>query len=427
MDVNTPCCQTPEQPITVYQFGYDSNGNTVSGRHQAVFDAANRLVEITGKEKYTYDGFGRRVKTQRVSDNKINFSIYASNGQLIAEEDERSNKKTDYVYLNGDLVAQRSAGLTGSTYTNTYLHTDSLGSPVVNTNQAGAATKIERYTPYGEPSDQTYDQGPGYTGHVTDSLTGLTYAQQRYYDPIVGRFLSVDSIETNPNTGAGFNRYWYANDNPYRFTDPDGRQSVGEMIDSGAEGCGAVSCAGWALLNATWSVFGAEGVSQVADKGSKASTSDKAFAVLEVVTAGKGKTVVKGGGKALEYLGKVLKVACSFDDDTLVLTDHGLIRIADIEVGDKVLARNELTGVESYQIVTSNFDEWHSATRTIRLETVNKTESIITTDEHPFFVVGKGFTHAVNLNIGDEVQIAGGASAKVVATRENNVGQLAYN
>lgn len=223
---DTPCCQTPEQPITVYQFAYDSNGNTVAGRHNAVFDAANRLVEITGKEKYTYDGFGRRVKTERVSDGKTNYSIYSLSGKLVAEEDARSNKKTDYVYLNGNLVAQRSATLTGSTYTNTYLHTDSLGSPVVHTNQMGAPTKIERYTPYGEPSDHSYDQGPGYTGHVTDSLTGLTYAQQRYYDPMIGRFLSVDPVETNPNNGTSFNRYWYANNNPYSNIDPDGRMCM---------------------------------------------------------------------------------------------------------------------------------------------------------------------------------------------------------
>lgn len=46
---------------------------------------------------------------------------------------------------------------------------------------------------------------------------------QRYYDPAIGRFLSVDPVTANANTGAGFNRYSYAVNNPYRFTDPDGR------------------------------------------------------------------------------------------------------------------------------------------------------------------------------------------------------------
>ena len=46
---------------------------------------------------------------------------------------------------------------------------------------------------------------------------------QRYYDPGIGRFLSVDPVTADANTGANFNRYKYASNNPYRFFDPDGR------------------------------------------------------------------------------------------------------------------------------------------------------------------------------------------------------------
>lgn len=80
---------------------------------------------------------------------------------------------------------------------------------------------------FGEgPSEYMWGQakdGPGYTGHVQDAATGLTYMQQRYYDPTIGRFLSVDPVNANSGTGANFNRYWYANNSPYKFTDPDGR------------------------------------------------------------------------------------------------------------------------------------------------------------------------------------------------------------
>jgi uncharacterized protein RhaS with RHS repeats len=50
--------------------------------------------------------------------------------------------------------------------------------------------------------------------------------QQRYYDPVAGRFLSVDPITTDAKTGSSFNRYVYGNNNPYRFTDPDGRSAL---------------------------------------------------------------------------------------------------------------------------------------------------------------------------------------------------------
>jgi hypothetical protein len=37
--------------------------------------------------------------------------------------------------------------------------------------------------------------------------------------------LSVDPVTANSVDGSNFNRYWYANNNPYTFTDPDGRQA----------------------------------------------------------------------------------------------------------------------------------------------------------------------------------------------------------
>ncbi|MCE4540812.1 RHS repeat-associated core domain-containing protein, partial [Pelomonas sp. P7] len=63
----------------------------------------------------------------------------------------------------------------------------------------------------------------GFTGHVQDAETDLVYMQQRYYDPIAGRFLSVDPIVTDANTGKGFGLYSYADNNPYVKVDPDGR------------------------------------------------------------------------------------------------------------------------------------------------------------------------------------------------------------
>jgi RHS repeat-associated protein len=105
----------------------------------------------------------------------------------------------------------------------TYQHTDALGSPVATTNAAGALVERERMTAYGEPADGTWSDRPGFTGHQMDAGSRLVYMQQRYYDPAVGKFLSVDSVTTSPSTGAMFNRYFYANNNPHRFLDPDGR------------------------------------------------------------------------------------------------------------------------------------------------------------------------------------------------------------
>ena len=111
--------------------------------------------------------------------------------------------------------------------TQKYQHTDALGSPVATTKKAVLATDppvvLSRmsYTPYGAPTMPM--DGVGYTGHFVDAGTQLTYMQQRYYDPQMGRFLSGDPLPAFTPNALRLSRYGYANANPYRFTDMDGR------------------------------------------------------------------------------------------------------------------------------------------------------------------------------------------------------------
>ncbi|QEQ75976.1 hypothetical protein C2859_18195 [Xanthomonas citri pv. glycines] len=215
------------------------------------------MRDVTGKESYAYDAYGRRTIAGRPTTRTV--QVYTQAGQLFYTE-ASGKGNMEYVYLNGSLLATRNSG------TIKFQHTDALGSPIAVTDTAGHVVERTDYQPYGTPIGKTVD-GIGYTGHAMDGATGLTYMQQRYYDQDLGRFLSVDPVAADSVFSANFNRYWYANNNPYRFTDPDGRDSVGQMIDAGADGCGPVSCAAWAGLKATWTVFGAESISQMADKG----------------------------------------------------------------------------------------------------------------------------------------------------------------
>ncbi len=59
----------------------------------------------------------------------------------------------------------------------------------------------------------------GYTGQYNDSLTQLDYYGARYYDPLVGVFLSADSVQGNL---AGTDPYSYVGENPETYTDPSG-------------------------------------------------------------------------------------------------------------------------------------------------------------------------------------------------------------
>ncbi|MGM0562958.1 MAG: RHS repeat domain-containing protein [Pseudomonadota bacterium] len=110
-----------------------------------------------------------------------------------------------------------------------YIHTDPMGSPIAATDENGEILWVEDYKPYGERIRKEEKSAPHkrwYTGHVQDDDTGLIYMGARYYDPEIGRFLSPDPVGFDPENPVSFNKYAYANNNPYRYTDPDGRSVI---------------------------------------------------------------------------------------------------------------------------------------------------------------------------------------------------------
>ena len=78
-----------------------------------------------------------------------------------------------------------------------YYHNDLTGSPVAATNQAGQVIWRESYRPYGERLTNAPASGANkiwFTSRSQDADTGLVYMGARWYDPVVGRFLSVDPV-----------------------------------------------------------------------------------------------------------------------------------------------------------------------------------------------------------------------------------------
>jgi RHS repeat-associated protein len=105
----------------------------------------------------------------------------------------------------------------------TYVYTDPQGTPLAEADASGNITATFDYRPYGSVAMGSAPSGPGYTGHVNDPDTGFVYMQARYYDPAVGRFLSIDPVAPKSGDPFSFNRHAYANNNPIMHIDPDGR------------------------------------------------------------------------------------------------------------------------------------------------------------------------------------------------------------
>ena len=122
----------------------------------------------------------------------------------------------------------------------TYYHNDALGSPVAATDRNGTLFWRESYAPYGERL--THEAGSKdtvwYTGKPEEAAFGLNYFGARWYDPKIGRFMGVDPAGFSADNIQSFNRYAYANNNPYAYVDPDGRDAIGivfkgYMVDTG--------------------------------------------------------------------------------------------------------------------------------------------------------------------------------------------------
>jgi len=109
-----------------------------------------------------------------------------------------------------------------------YYHTDISGSPLAATDENGNLLWKESYRPYGGRMKRQ-DGGTNsiwFAGKPQDDGTGLSYFGARYYDPVIGRFMGIDPQGFDEKNIHSFNRYAYANNNPYKYIDPDGRSPV---------------------------------------------------------------------------------------------------------------------------------------------------------------------------------------------------------
>jgi RHS repeat-associated protein len=207
-------------------FAYDVNGNLVERRGPVgvtryQYDSENRLIKVTrpdGAEvSYGYAPTGERVWRRDAS----GITYFVTDGvNVLAELDANLNAKATYVHgpeIDAPLMMERDSR-------RYYYHTDRLGSIAVLTGDQAQVAASYDYDAFGNvrKSSASVPNPFTYTARELDPATGLYYYRARYYDPDVGRFLSVDPVA--PSLGQPFelNPYAYVRNNPMVFTDPLG-------------------------------------------------------------------------------------------------------------------------------------------------------------------------------------------------------------
>ena len=302
-----------------------------------------------------------------------------------------ANKKTIWAitWNNGKVVNLTNAAGESFEYV-----TNHRGDVVRILDQNGATVATYDYDPWGnllaaEPADSRIKGQPiRYAGYVYDAETKLYYLQARYYDPATARFISRDPDPGDEDDPVTMNGYTYADDNPITKTDPDGKWV-------------------WLVINAGFAIY--DGY-----KAYKAGKNKKqiAWAVASnFFPLGKVKRIYRAT-KITKGVGKTVKAGCNcFVAGTKVLTDEGEKNIEDIEVGDMVLAKdeNDPDGQTAYKEVTNLFRNQRDDI--IKLHVGEQV--IETTDNHPFWVEGKGWVFADELQIGDKLQKADGSNLTI--------------
>jgi RHS repeat-associated protein len=190
---------------------------------------------------FTYDGENRPL-TITQNGNATRFA-YGPDG-------ERAGKSfggNDFVYLSGEaellknianpsglLTSDIDGDVTREGAITAFGHKDQLASNrIVSYMPGGQSTKRHDYGPYGQPltsNGSSILTGRGYINERYDAETGLQYLHARYYDPLLGRFLSPDTLDPIED-GVDINRYAYAHNDPINLSDTNGHKDP----DSGGE------------------------------------------------------------------------------------------------------------------------------------------------------------------------------------------------
>ena len=149
------------------------------------------------------------------------------------EHNPATNDYVSYFTFGAQRVAMRRDGVV------TWLHGDHLGSASLTTSITGTKVSEMRYKPFGEtrwagtlPTDKTF------TGQRAEAgLGSLMDYGARMYSPVVGRFLSADTVVPEPGRPQSLNRFAYTYNNPLKFIDPTGHDVGCAGQDAGD--CGA--------------------------------------------------------------------------------------------------------------------------------------------------------------------------------------------
>ncbi|MFJ5552951.1 RHS repeat-associated core domain-containing protein [Streptomyces sp. NPDC093225] len=233
-DVNTDGAGQPHKLTstvtgsTTTTYGYDELGNTTSrkgptGATQSLkWNSEGDLASLTESGKattYLYDANGDLL-IRTGPDESV---LYLPGGQELHYNPTIQTFSATRYYGIGDGTAVRTNnGLN-------WIVDDHHGTASLSVDSTTQAVTRRYSKPFGErrgTAPTTWPDDKDFLGKPADDTTGLTHVGAREYDPVIGRFLSVDPVFA-PEDHESLNGYAYANNTPVTLADPTGLRPDG--------------------------------------------------------------------------------------------------------------------------------------------------------------------------------------------------------
>ena len=209
----------------------DANGNTLTGGGRtSTWDSQNRMVQCVYNNKtsnFTYGSDHLRRRMSVTNADGTTTTDYILDGQNIIQElaklPGQSNYSLTATYLQGASgpMYRRGASVADARW---YVY-DGLGSVLGEVDVTGNLTSTKKHDVYG--IDRGITGNPtskhgfvGQLGHTSEDETGLIYMRARYYDTIIGRFISEDPAKDSVNW---FN---YCRNSPTNLVDKSGKSPL---------------------------------------------------------------------------------------------------------------------------------------------------------------------------------------------------------
>ncbi len=217
---------------TTTTYSWDPNGNLTE-----------EAVSTGSVTTYTWDALNRLTRLDDRLDDASGIHTYGYDPNGIRVRETNDGDTTRFLHAAEDIVASYQGGTVDTYYTHgpgidepwaqldpgaapeeqlAYLHRDGLGSVTAISNPEAQLHGTTTYAAFGQVEQSTgLTSRYGYTSRELDP-TGLMYYRARYYQPRLGRLISIDPYPLRAENPRAVHRYAYVENNPVNATDPLG-------------------------------------------------------------------------------------------------------------------------------------------------------------------------------------------------------------